>query len=77
MKIASLRSQQGLPRGAHPESYEILPLHGVYPERDPSVAEPVLSGEILRFAQNDKESEGLPQNDKKRRAQGDNRGSSW
>ena len=55
MKIASLRSQQGLPRGAHPESYEILPLHGVYPERDPSVAEPVLSGEILRFAQNDKE----------------------
>ncbi|MQY56062.1 MAG: transcription-repair coupling factor [Dehalococcoidia bacterium] len=28
-------------------------LRGVYPERDSSVAEPVLSGEILRFAQND------------------------
>ena len=37
-----------------------LPLCGVYPERNFSVAEPALSGEILRFAQNDK----------RRRAQG-------
>ena len=45
----------------------ILKSEGCYPKRsegvakglDSSVAEPVLSGEILRFAQNDKGGEGL------------------
>ncbi len=36
---------------------------GVYPERDSSVAEPVLSGETLRFAQNDRKRRAL--NDKR------------
>ena len=51
----------GLPRGVYPELCKILPLHGVYPEQDSSVAEFTLS-----------EAEVLPQNDKMQRVQGQN-----
>ena len=50
--------------------FKLRLLRGACPERDSSVAEPALS-EILRYAQNDKASEGLPQNDNKGRTQND------
>jgi len=69
-------AEQGLLRGVYPGEPKLRALTvGRNRGGDSSVAEPVLSGEILPLhfvqGQNDRWSEGLPQNDRRRRARND------